>query len=295
MKTNRTDAILTALVFILAFAPGAYAQLGPQAANTVSFAGMPATFATPSGWKLIQQQGDFAALAPDIPSPELFIIANAAMYSSIDSFYELAEQTIQEELKIQNARILQRPRSYSVNGMTASSATIAAENLNGEAMNIGLNVVIAESGVGLGVVTVASVPTFPQGIAAAEAVLQTARFGAISSDRRAASGLIGRWVRAAAANSGNRNSIGGGVSSGSNVSYTFFEDGTYSYYYESFAAIDVPGLGGLSSSEDEDSGRYFVANGTITLVSGENGSSTLTSREVDEQYIQIGDAYFARQ
>jgi hypothetical protein len=107
-------------------------------------------------------------------------------------------------------------------------------------------------------------------------------------------GVVGRWVRSAAANGGNRNGSAGGYSSGSNVSYTFYENGTYTYSYESFASFDVPGLGALSSNKDEDRGKFFVSNGRITLVSEANGSQTLEFRVVDEKYIQIGNSYFAQ-
>ncbi|MBS1809648.1 MAG: hypothetical protein JST84_15920 [Acidobacteria bacterium] len=289
-----TNLLFFSLVFFFTWSSPALSQTRTQAASTVSFAGMPATFTLPSGWKLLQQQGDFAALVPNTANPEVLVVAHAGMYPNVEAFYTLAAKTIQEELKIQNARILQEPRSYNVNGQTASAAIIAAQNQNGEAVKLGLNVVISANGVGLGLLTLASVPTFQQGVAAAEAMLQTARFGTITNDRKAASGLVGRWAKAAAANGGNRNSSSGGWSSGSNVYYTFNDDGTYIYSSESFASVDVPGAGGLSTSKEEDSGRYFVSNGKITLVGKKYGSNTLVYREVDGKYIQIGNAYFAR-
>jgi hypothetical protein len=102
-------------------------------------------------------------------------------------------------------------------------------------------------------------------------------------------------VRAAAANSGNRNGSSGGWSSGANVAYTFYADGTYAYSYESFAAFDVSGLGALSTSADDESGRYSVGNGTLTFASDRGGSETLGFRVVDDRFVQIGDWYFERQ
>jgi hypothetical protein len=114
-----------------------------------------------------------------------------------------------------------------------------------------------------------------------------------SQTNEAASSLVGSWYKAAAANSGNRSSSGG-WSSGSNVYYTFHENGTYSYKYESFAAVDVAGMSSMSSDEDSDTGLYSVSGGQLTLTSDKGGSDSLTFRVVDEKYIQIGDAYFAR-
>jgi hypothetical protein len=178
--------------------------------------------------------------------------------------------------------------------MNASSAVISALGQTGAQLRIGLSVVIAANNLGLGVVALAPAEKYEQCQVTVEAVLQSARFGAITSDRRAAAALTGRWVKVAAANSGNRNGISGGWSSGSNVYYMSSEDGTYSYSYESFASVDVPGAGALSTNRDEDSGRYLVANGQITLVSNKNGSSSLVYRVADDKYIQIGNGYFAR-
>ncbi len=289
-----TNALFVALVTVITFTSSACGQARAQSANTISFSGTPASFTMPTGWKLMQQQGDFVAIIPNTAHPEVFVMAQAGVYANVDSFYTQAAKMIQEELKIKNARLLQEPNSYRVNGLTASSAVIAAQNQKGEALKLGLSVVISANGVGVGVLTLSSVASFQQGQMAAEALLETARFGTITQDRKASSGVVGRWVKAAAANSGNRNSSSGGWSSGSNVYYTFYEDGTYSYYYESFASVDVPGMGGLSTSKNEDTGRYFVANGKITLASNKNGSNSLVYREVDGKYIQIGNAYFAR-
>jgi hypothetical protein len=116
----------------------------------------------------------------------------------------------------------------------------------------------------------------------------------IRQNDAAASSLVGSWVKAAAVNSGNRSSSSGGWSSGSNVYYTFYEDGTYQYRYESFASIDVSGASSLSTDNEEDSGQFQVGNGEITLKSSKGSSDTLVYRVVDEKYIQIGNAYFAR-
>ena len=296
MKNIRINhTFFVALIAIVSiFTSTACAQLRAQAANTVSFSGTPASFTVPAGWKLAQKEGDLAALVPNTTNPELVVVVRAGIYQDADSFYTLAAKSLREDLKVQNAQIVQNPSAYRVNGMNASSAVVGAYNQQGELVKIGLNVVLSANGIGLGAVVIAPTAKYQQGQAAVEAVLQSARFGTITVDRKAASGLVGRWVKAAAANSGNRNGSGGGWSSGSNVYYTFYEDGTYSYYYESFASVDVPGMGGLSTSKDEDAGRYYVSNGQITLVSNKNGSNSLVYREVDGKYIQIGNAYFAR-
>ena len=294
-NTTKIHTLVIAIISIIATVTStACAQLRAQAANTVSFAGMPASFTLPTGWKVLQQQNDFMALVPNVAKPEVLVVAHSGMYNNTDSFYTQAAQSIKDELKIQNAQIVQEPRTFTVNGQKASSAIISALNQNGEPVKLGLHVVIGSNGIGLGVLTLASISTFQQGVAAAEAMLQSARFGTITQDRKAASGLVGRWYKAAAANGGNRNSSGGGWSSGANVYYTFYEDGTYEYSYESFASVDVPGMGGLSTSKDQDTGRYIISNGQITLVGKKNGSQTLVYRVVDGKYIQIGNGYFAR-
>lgn len=296
MKTNHTNHTIFVIIItaISLFATTACAQLRAQSANTVSFSGVPASFTVPAGWKLAQKEGDLAALVPNTANPEVVIVVRPGMYKDADAFYTLAAQSLRDDLKVQNAQIVQNPSAYRMNGMNASSAIVSSVGQNGQAYKIGLNVVISANGIGLGVVAIAPAAKYQQSEATVEAVMQSARFGTITFDRQAAAGLVGRWYKAAAANGGNRNSSGGGWSSGSNVYYTFYEDGTYQYYYESFASVDVPGMGGLSTSKDTDSGRYFVSNGQITLVSNKNGSNALTYRVVDGKYIQIGNAYFAR-
>jgi hypothetical protein len=295
MKTTSTIHTFFAafIATVSIFTSTACAQLRAQASNTVSFSGIPASFTVPAGWKLAQQEGALAALVPNTANPELVIVVHAGMYDSTDAFYTAAAKSLRDDLKVQNAQLVQNPNAYRVNGLQASSALLSSSGQNGEQYKIGLNVVLS-NGIGLGAVVIAPAAKYQQSLSAVEAVLQSARFGTITFDRRAAAGLVGRWYKAAAANSGNRNGSGGGWSSGSNVYYTFHEDGTYSYYYESFASVDVPGMGGLSTSKDEDSGRYFVSNGQITLVSNKNGSNSLVYRVVDGKYIQIGNAYFAR-
>lgn len=123
---------------------------------------------------------------------------------------------------------------------------------------------------------------------------QTSAAAPASQNNEAASSLVGSWYKAAAANSGNRSSSSGGWSSGSNVYYTFHENGTYEYKYESFAAVDVGGMSSMSSDEDSDTGQFSVSGGQITLTSDKGNSDSLTFRVVDEKYIQIGNAYFAR-
>lgn len=272
----------------------AYAQARTATPNTFSFASLPTSFTIPAGWKVAQQEGDLVALVPNTQNPELIVIARAGMYQDADAFYTLAGNSLRDDLKVQNAQIVQNPSAYQVNGMNASSAVVAARGQTGETVKIGLSVVISANKMGLGVVVLAPATKYEQGKAVADAVLQSARFGTMNFDRKAAAGLFGRWVKAAAANSGNRNSSSGGWSSGSNVTYVFYEDGTYQYASESFASVDVPGAGGLSTSKDSDSGRYYVSNGQITLVGSKNGSQSLTYRVVDAKYIQIGNAYFAR-
>jgi len=296
MKTTRTpNAFGLVMIAIIGFLTTVTcAQQRAQATNTFSFSSLPASFTVPSGWKVAQQEGDLAALVPNTANPELVIVVRAGMYQDADAFYTLAGKSLREDLQVKNAQIVQNPSAYRVNGMNASAAVVAAYGQTGEMVKIGLNVVISANGVGLGVVVLAPAAKYQQGQSVADAVLQSARFGTITFDRKAASGLIGRWVKAAAANSGNRNSSGGGWSSGSNVTYTFYEDGTYQYSNESFASVDVPGAGGLSTGKDEDRGRYYVSNGQITLVSNKNGSNSLLYRVMDGKYIQIGNAYFAR-
>jgi hypothetical protein len=295
-------ALFTLALIVLACPPlraqGSSFGLPAQSAGaSVKFEGVPASFTVPMGWKVLEREGDVTILVPNTSQPELLVAAIGTTYSNLEDFYKKAGETIEEDLQVANARVLEAPRAFKVNGMTASTAVVAAENPNGEPVKIGLHVVLSGDGVGIGVLTVASVPTFAQGAAAAQQILDSGRFGALTQERRTTTtaGLTGRWVRSGAANGGNRNSSSGGWSSGSNVSYTFYENGTYSYFYESFAAIDVPGLGGLSSSEDRDSGRYYVADGKLTLVSEKEGTSTLSFRQVDGKYIQIGNFYYARQ
>lgn len=96
-------------------------------------------------------------------------------------------------------------RAVQVNGRNASSALVAASNQNGELIKIGLSVVISANGVGLGVVALAPAAKYQQGQAAVKAVLPSARFGTMTSDRRAAAAITGRGVKVGAANSGNRN------------------------------------------------------------------------------------------
>ncbi len=295
MKTSHTSRTIfvTIIALVSTFTATACAQLRAQASSTVSFTGIPASFTVPTGWKLAQQEGSIAALVPNTANPELIVVVHAGMYDSVEAFYTAAAKSLRDDLKVENAQLVQNPNAYRVNGLQASSALLSSVGQNGEPYKIGLNVVLS-NGIGLGVVVLAPAAKYQQSLATVDAVLQSARFGTITFDRRAATGLVGRWAKAMAVNGGNRNSSGGGWSSGSNVYYTFYEDGTYQYSYESFASVDVPGMGGLSTSKDEDSGRYFVSNGQITLVSNKHGSNSLVYRVVDGKYIQIGNAYFAR-
>lgn len=295
-NTIHTFAIaLVALVSICAHASAqARAQAPTPSANTVSFTGVPASFTVPAGWKMAQKEGDLAALVPNVANPDVVVVVRAGMYKDADAFYTMAGQSLRDDLKIQNAQIVQNPRAYQIGGMNASSAIVSSIGQNGEPYRIGLNVVLSTNGIGLGVVAIAPAAKYQQSVPAVEAVMQSAKFGTINFDRQAAAGLVGRWYKAAAANSGNRNGSSGGWSSGSNVYYTFYADGTYEYLYESFASVDVPGAGGLSTSKDQDSGRYYISNGQITLVSSKNGSNSLVYRVVDGKYIQIGNGYFAR-
>ncbi|HEX4950983.1 MAG TPA: lipocalin family protein [Blastocatellia bacterium] len=294
MKNTIHTFASTVIAIVSLFTATACAQARAQASNTVSFSGVPASFTVPAGWKVAQKEGDLAALVPNIANPEVVVVVRAGMYKDAEAFYSLAAQSLRDDLKIQNAQIVQNPSAYRMNGMNASSAIVSSVGQDGQQYKIGLNVVFSANGVGLGVVAIAPAAKYQQGVAAVEAVMQSARFGTITFDRQAAAGLVGRWYKAAAANSGNRNGSSGGWSSGSNVYYTFNEDGTYYYSYESFASVDVPGMGGLSTSKDEDSGRYYVSNGQVTLVSNKKGSNSLTYRVVDQKYIQIGNGYFAR-
>jgi hypothetical protein len=293
MKNTIHTFCIAFVAAISLFTTTACAQLRAQSANTVRFSGVPASFTVPAGWKLAQQEGALAALVPNTANPELVIVVHAGMYDSVDAFYTAAAKSLRDDLKVENAQIVQNPQAYRVNGLPASSALLSSIGQNGVQYKIGLNVVLS-NGIGLGAVVLAPAAKYQQSLAAIEAVLQSAKFGTITFNRQAAAGLVGRWYKAAAANGGNRNSSGGGWSSGSNVYYTFYENGTYEYLYESFASVDVPGMGGLSSSKDHDSGRYFVSNGQITLVSSKNGSNSLVYRVVDGKYIQIGNGYFAR-
>lgn len=294
-NTIHTFAIiaLVSLFTVTAFAQ-ARAQAPTQSANTVSFTGVPASFTVPAGWKMAQKEGDLAALVPNVANPDVVVVVRAGLYKDADAFYTMAGQSLRDDLKIQNAQIVQNPRAYQVGGMNASSAIVSSIGQNGEPYRIGLNVVLSSNGMGLGVVVIAPAAKYQQSVPVVEAVMQSAKFGTITVDRQAAAGLVGRWYKAAAANSGNRNGSGGGWSSGSNMYYTFYADGTYEYLYESFASVDVPGAGGLSTSKDQDSGRYYISNGQITLVSNKNGSNSLVYRVVDNKYIQIGNGYFAR-
>lgn len=286
---------IAALISITANASAqARAQAQTQSSNTVSFTGVPASFTVPAGWKMAQKEGDMAALVPNVANPDVVVVVRAGMYKDADAFYTMAGQSLRDDLKIQNAQIVQNPRAYQMGGMNASSAIVSSVGQDGQAYRIGLNVVLSTNGLGLGVVVIAPAAKYQQSVAAVEAVMQSAKFGTITFDRQAAAGLVGRWYKAAAANSGNRNGSSGGWSSGSNVYYTFYADGTYQYSSESFASVDVPGMGGLSSSKDQDSGRYVVSNGQVTLISSKNGSNSLVYRVVDGKYIQIGNGYFAR-
>jgi hypothetical protein len=291
------NAIYTFAIAIVAFisiTANASAQAQTESNSTVSFTGVPASFTVPAGWKMEQKEGDMAALIPNIGNPDVVVIVRAGMYKDADAFYAMAGQSLRDDLNIQNEQIVQNPRAYQVGDMDASSAIVSSIGQNGEPYRIGLNVVLATNGLGLGVVAIAPAAKYQQSVAAVEAVMQSARFGTITLDRQAAAGLVGRWYKTAAANSGNRNGSSGGWSSGSNVYYTFYADGRYHYSHESFASIDVPGMSSMSSDEDSDTGQYSVSGGQITLTSDKGSSDSLTFRVVDEKYIQIANAYFAR-
>ncbi|HEX4950982.1 MAG TPA: lipocalin family protein [Blastocatellia bacterium] len=149
-------------------------------------------------------------------------------------------------------------------------------------------------GIGLIILSADAPASSTQTYSAAYDEPQATAAASVKQDEEAVSNLVGSWVKAAAVNSGNRNSSSGGWSSGSNVYYTFYENGTYRYEYESFASVDVAGMSSMSSDEDSDTGKYSVSDGQITLTSDKGGSDALTFRVVDDKYIQIGNAYFAR-
>lgn len=292
MKTNRV--VHTAFFLLATFAGAALAQVASKPASNVSFAGLPVSFAVPQGWKLAQQEGDLAALAPDMANPDAVAVVRPGVYRNADEFFNLAGQSLRDDLHIAGAEVAQAPRSYTLGGMNASSALLSAAGADGRRVAISLDVVMAASGVGLGVVTLAPAAQAKQIQATAEALLRTAHLGALSFNRQAAAALIGDWYKAVAATGGNSSGSNGGWASGANAYFSFREDGTYGYSSESFASVDVPGTGALSSSRTEDGGRYYPANGQLILISTRNGSSSLVFRVVDGKYIQLGNGYFAR-
>lgn len=291
----RSHAIARTLCLLLAASGGmAAAQVASKPVSNVSFAGLPVSFAVPQGWKLSQQEGDLAALAPDVTNPDAVAVVRPGVYRNADEFFNLAGQSLRDDLHVANAEVAQAPRSYTLGAANASSAQLSAAGADGQRVAIGLDVVIAAGGVGLGVVTLAPAAQARQMQAAAEAILRTAHLGALSFNRQAAAALVGSWYKAAAATGGNSSGASGGWASGANTYFSFREDGTYSYASESFASVDVPGAGALSSNRDEDSGRYYPANGQVILIGNRNGSRALVFRVVDGKYIQLGDGYFAR-
>lgn len=299
---------LSIALALAGLAASAHAQGQPlPAPSLVSFPGAPATFTIPMGWRVADRAGDLVALTPGSSAADMLVIANAGLYNDVEEFYEKAAESLRDDLGFEDLRIVQTATPYRVNGMTANSAVVGALNERGQRVPIAVNVVISGKGVGLGTVMLASSSNFQRGLAAVEELLESARFGAaplpsntpsptappaVSSG--AASGIVGRWSKAAAVNSGNRNSTGGGWSSGSNVYFTFRADGTYDYHYEYYSAIDVPGASALNTDEDDDTGRYTISGGTITLVGRRNGTETMTYRVVDGKYVQLGNAYFER-
>jgi hypothetical protein len=256
---------------------------------------LPAAFTVPQSWRLAEKQRDSALLVSDT-EPGM-ILVHVGYYRVFDGCYTDLSKGF-GLLKL-SGRATDGPRDESIADQPGTFACYEGHAEDGTPVAARYRAVLSRGGLSLAVCGITTPDQIARQAPRVDAIARSFLLGALEPDRQTMASLLGRWSRYRGSSSGSQSSASGGTSSSSFASFTFREDGTFSYDSESSLSVTGAATGegtqgsAFSGSSQQDQGRYMVVK-NLLILSSDKGGSEIYELRVEPNRFALGDVVYVR-